>query len=185
MYMFRYNRPHFEEQAQEILRRPDLLDLSEYYTRSPSSGLWILEFGEKFVGLLALDASLDSMSVKTFSSNGNASQTAALRKQLSKKGTSAVATIRHFYIMEEYRPALIQEDLLEYAVSQAFSKDPKVKAIKAVDSDFEKWKAAALTKEGFVVEKELKRVGLLRWKIRSRELTRERWEQVQQQRVKS
>ena len=90
-----------------------------------------------------------------------------------------MAVIRHFYVLEEYRAAFVQEDLLHFAVAHAFSKDAKVKVIKAVDNNFEKWKSAALTKEGFIVEKALKRFGLLRWTVRMRELSRERWEKLQ------
>lgn len=131
------------------------------------------------MGLIALDASLDSTSNKTFASNGTAAQNVAIKKQVSKKGTSEAATVRHFYIMEEYRATFVQEDLLHYAVSQAFGKDPKVKLIKGIDSVLEPWKAGAFTKEGFVIGKELKRIGLLGWKTRSRELTRERWKELQ------
>ena len=174
----RYNRPYFEEQGQEVLRKIDMIDFEAYYSRSPASGIWILEYGSKFIGLIAVDASLDSESEQTLSSNVDDPQNKAIRKQIGKKGTSSVATIRHFYIMEEYRRAFVQEDLLHFAVSHAF-KDPKVKVIRAVDATYDKWKAAAFTKEGFSVEKELRRIGVLRWIVRSRELTRERWEEKQ------
>lgn len=173
------NRPPFEEALNEVLRRPDMVDLQAYYSRSPSSGLYILEYGDKFVGMLALDASMDATSNKTFNSNDSPAQANAIKKQFSKKGTSEIATVRHFYIMEEYRAALVQEDLLHYAVSQAFGNDPKLRIIRGIDSDLERWKVRAFTKEGFAVEKELKRIGLLGWRFRSRELTRERWEELQ------
>lgn len=173
----RYNRPYFEEEMQHALRRPDILDLHAYYSRSPASGFWILEYGVKFVGLIAIDASLDSTLDTTVSSNGNAAQIAAVKKQTSKKGTSEVATVRHFYVMEEYRTTFMQEDLLQFAVQHTFSKDSKVKTIEAVDSTLELWAGKAMTKEGFSVEKTLKRIGILGWYTRSRVLKRGRWEQ--------
>ncbi|EKM61012.1 uncharacterized protein PHACADRAFT_247306 [Phanerochaete carnosa HHB-10118-sp] len=173
------NRPSFEDEAQQVLHRQDMIDLQAYYSRSPSSGIWIFEYGSKFVGLLALDASLDAALDKTFSTNGTPAQNNAIKKQFSKKGTSQVATIRHFYVMEEYRAALAQEDLLHFAVSQAFTEDHKVKVIKGIDSDLDRWKEAAFTKCGFIVEKGLRSIGLFGWKVRSRGLTRERWQEIQ------
>lgn len=80
--------------------------------------------------------------------------------------------------MEEYRSALMQEDLLHFAVEQAFSTDRKVKKIKAVDSALQPWAGAALAKEGFATEKQLGKIGILSWAVRSRVLTREKWEQT-------
>ncbi|KIP11990.1 hypothetical protein PHLGIDRAFT_27606 [Phlebiopsis gigantea 11061_1 CR5-6] len=172
------NRPYFDAETQKVLHQIDILDFHAYYARSPASGFWILEYGKKFVGLIAIDASLDSTSDKTVVSNGNPSQVAAVQKETSKRGTSEVATIRHFYVMEEYRSTLMQEDLLHFAVQQTFSMDRKVKKIKAADSTLEPWGGAAMTKEGFTTEKQLGKMGILGWAIRSRVLTREKWAQI-------
>ena len=49
-----------------MLRRPDLADIGKYYSlRSPASGFFILEYGDKFVGFIAVDASIDSTSEET------------------------------------------------------------------------------------------------------------------------
>ncbi|GJE86077.1 hypothetical protein PsYK624_021570 [Phanerochaete sordida] len=173
------NRPSFEEAMTKVLHGPDMIDLAAYYSRSSASGLWLLEFGDKFVGLIAMDASLDATSDETFDTKATPAQIDALKKRYNKKGTSQVASIRHFYVMEEYRAALVQEDLLHYAVTQAFTKDPKVKVIKGADSELERWKVRAYAKEGFTVENALKRIGLVGWKVRFRELTREKWEELQ------
>lgn len=137
----------------------------------------MLEYSGKFVGLIAVDASLDSASNATFTSNGNAKQVEAIKKQLSKRGTAEVAVIRHFYVMEEYRVAGVQEDLLQYAVDQTFKNDSKVKVIRIVDSALSPWVGSALAKEGFVIEKTVRKIGTLGWKVQERALARDVWKQ--------
>ncbi|KAF9822227.1 hypothetical protein IEO21_00221 [Rhodonia placenta] len=145
------NRPTFEDRAQDDLRRPDLVDIPSYYSRSPSSGLWILELGDKFVGLIALDASSDSTSTETISTSAPPVKTRDGKVKYTK-GTSSTATIRHFYVEELYRPAGIQHDLLTHAVRMAFSRDPKVQTIRASDTPLKPYVSEALRQARFQLE---------------------------------
>ena len=149
----RINRPFFEDQAQEVLRSPDLRDISAYYSRDPGSGFWLLEYGDQFVGLIAVDAS----------SKPNESES---------KGKTV--TIRHFYVDEAYRVANVQEDLLQHAVNHAFS-DPKVQRIEAFDSPLLPYIRACLQKTGFRLDHYTKKIGLLRWSLGVRYLHRDEW----------
>ncbi|KAF4605266.1 hypothetical protein EYR40_004049 [Pleurotus pulmonarius] len=165
-YIDWHNRPYFEADAEEAIRGGDLVDISEYYSRSPSSGFWLLELGERFIGLLALDASLDSQ-------NTVAAQKSS---EKPKKGTSSVATIRHFFIDEPYRPTEIQEDLLKHAIKFAFEGDDKLERIEVVGSSLSTYAENAYKKLGFRVVKEIKRTGVLRWKVELYSLDRSTWQ---------
>lgn len=94
----------------------------------------------------------------------------------ASKATSDTAVIRHFYVLEEYRGAGPQEDLVHHAVSQAFSKDSKVQRITATDTGLTPYFTKALTKEGFFKEKTIGKLGVQGWNINLRALTREEWE---------
>lgn len=148
--------------------------MEAYYSRSPASGLWLLEFGDKFVGLIAIDASLDSQSNETLDSLQNDKKA---QQRTTKKGTSSVATIRHFYVMEEYRSTYVQDDLLQHAVKQAFQSDKTVKMIRGVECTLDKWATKAYRKAGFIVEQVIAKLGILRWSVRTRVLKRSQWEE--------
>lgn len=158
----------------KVLRRPDLLDIATYYGRSPSSGVWVLVYGDKFVGFVAVDASVDSRSDETVTDA--AQEDRRYLQRIAKPGTSSVATIRHFYVMEEYRATGVQNDLLEIAVRNAFENDRAVKSIRAVESALEDWATRAYQDLGFVIDKKIGKVGVLGWDLRSRILTKEKWE---------
>ncbi|KAJ3552059.1 hypothetical protein NM688_g4356 [Phlebia brevispora] len=146
-----YNRPSFEERTQQVLHGLDLVDLENYYLhRSPASGLWILELGSKFVGVIAIDASLDSLSEETTISIAKAGKPKT-KTNKSKEATSDVASIRHFYVQEEYRKVFIQDDLLEYALEQTFS-HRAVKSVRATESAVTPWVGQALRKQGFEID---------------------------------
>jgi len=168
------NRPAFEDKTNEDLRRPDLVDIPSYYSRSPSSGFWILEYGDHFVGLIAVDASLDSTDDKTIASSEPPTKFKDGRVKYSK-GTSSTATIRHFYVDEPYRPAGMQHDLLSHAVKLAFSKDPTVQAIRAADSPLKPYASEALRRAGFQLEGKTEKVGILKWQNSVRVLSRKAW----------
>lgn len=170
----RLNRPTFEDRAQDDLRRPDLVDIPSYYSRSPSSGLWILELGDKFVGLIALDASSDSTSTETISTSAPPVKTRDGKVKYTK-GTSSTATIRHFYVEELYRPAGIQHDLLTHAVRMAFSRDPKVQTIRASDTPLKPYVSEALRQARFQLEAKTEKVGMLRWQNSTHILRRKGW----------
>lgn len=144
----RINRPYFEEQAQEVLRAPDLRDILAHYSRDPGSGFWLFEYGDQIIGFIAVDASNNS------------------------KGNTA--TIRHFYVDEPYRAANIQEDLLEQAVKRAFS-DPKVQRIEAFDSPLVPYLRACLRNAGFELDHNTETIGLFRWNLGVRYLNRDDW----------
>ena len=158
----RINRPYFEEQAQEVLRSSDLHDIPAYYSRKPGSGFWLLEFGNTFVGLIAVD---------TTNSKNQLEKSSASE---SKGTTTTTATIRHFYVAESFRQANIQEDLLQYAVKAAFS-DSKVQRIEAFDSPLVPYLRDCLRKAGFKLDHNTKKVGLLGWSLGVRYLNRDEW----------
>jgi ribosomal protein S18 acetylase RimI-like enzyme len=166
------NRPFFEKLAQDALRRPDILNIQSYYARSPFSGLWILEYGETFVGLIALDASLDSESDDLVTSE---------TKSNFKKGTSRTATIRHFYVEEQFRGIGMQKDLLDHAVRHAFSSNSTVRTIKAADSPLAPYVRVCLRSAGFQLQKHTETVGVFAWKLGQRILERDDWKKAGKQ----
>jgi len=164
------NRPFFEKLVSDALLRPDIVNIRSYYQRSPASGFWILEYGEKFVGLIALDASVDSES-DSLASKETIDKT-------KKKGTSSIATIRHFYVEEPYRVVGIQKDLLDYAVRHAFNSAPTIQAIKAADSPLLPYTRECLRSLGFQLQKHTSQVGILGWKLGERILEKGDWEKM-------
>ena len=169
----RFNRQPIEEKMQQVLHRPDLAHIESWYSRSPSSGVWILEFGDKFVGLIALDASLDSTSTAAVS--GKDALTKRGNKVEYSKGTSYTAVIRHFYVDEGYRPAGAQHDLLQFALKHAFENDPAVQEIQCDDTPLRKYVSDALKKAGFQLEWQTEKIGILGWQNSVRTLSREKW----------
>jgi len=151
------NRPYFEDQAQEVLRAPDLHNISSHYSREPGSGFWLFEYGDGIIGLIAIDASKKPDD-----------------KSSTSKSKGKTATIRHFYVVEPYRVANVQEDLLEHAVKHAFS-DPKIQRIEAFDSPLVPYLRACLRKAGFQFDHKTKKIGLLRWSLGVRYLNRDEW----------
>ncbi|KAJ7225466.1 hypothetical protein GGX14DRAFT_420637 [Mycena pura] len=155
------NRPSFEKLAQDVVHAPDIKDFMNYYSRSPASGFWILEYDEHFVGLIAIDASV---------------QEDASNKK-SKITTSPTATIRHFYVQDPYPASGVQSDLLTYAVNHCFdSKQGVVQQIQATDSPLVPYTRKALKEAGFVFEKHRDTVGLFKWKLGVCTLQRRVWE---------
>ncbi|KDQ63702.1 hypothetical protein JAAARDRAFT_53888 [Jaapia argillacea MUCL 33604] len=172
-----FNRPHFEKLVQDALSGPDIANVLDYYARSPASGFWILEYGDKFVGLIGVDVSKDStsdISLLDPVSGGKGGKKKDIKVFMSK-GTSEVATIRHFVIDELYRPALIQDDLLVHAIKQTFG-DKNVKTIRAFDSPLEEYVSDCLRDHGFKVTKEVRTVGVFKWKLTESVLRRSDWE---------
>ncbi|KAF5374978.1 hypothetical protein D9758_000232 [Tetrapyrgos nigripes] len=156
------NRPYFEDLSQEVLRKPDLQNIPENYKKSPSSGFWLLDFGDKFVGLIAVDASPEEASP-------------APRKKSKTSQTSDTAIIRHFYVEEPYRAADIQKDLLQYAVRHVFDSSPTVQNIEVITSSLTRYAQKSLHELGFRVKEETKRVGIFGWKLERRVLERVNW----------
>ncbi|KAJ7361681.1 hypothetical protein DFH08DRAFT_844860 [Mycena albidolilacea] len=150
------NRPYFEDLTQAALRAPDMrASIKAHYSRSPASGFWIVEYGDKFVGLIAIDASTEDDSTK-------------------RPEAKTTATIRHFYVQEPYPAAGIQDDLLSHAVNHCFNKSTTVQQIKAPDSPLVPYARKSLKEAGFILEKTTETVGLFRWKLGMRSLQREK-----------
>ena len=133
---------------------------------------------DKFVGLIAVDASLDSTSEDTLLVGVKSNQDL---KNLKKKGTSKVATIRHFYVHEAYRGTGVQNDLIEFAVDSAFTGDKTVETVRAVDCAIDSWVSKSLRDNGFVIDAVLGKAGVLGWPLRSRTLSRTRWEELRKE----
>lgn len=176
--ILRINRPYFDDRMQAILRGTDLVDIENYYfNRSPASGLWLLEYANKFVGFIAIDASSDALFEETIQSAVQAGKTLK-NKGKGKETTQEVASIRHFFVQEEYRPTSIQDDLLEFALKHVFTAGTDVKSVRATDSALTPWLAEALRKQGFVMDSVVGHTGMLKWPIRSRILTKKHWTEL-------
>ena len=176
---FRLNRWGFEDRTDLVLRRPDMPDIPAYYSRSPSSGFWVIEYSGRIIGLLGLDASLDAdsdavIAESTIKKDKNG-------KVALSKGTSTIATIRHFYVEEQYRPAGLADDLLDHALKHAFTSDAKLQAVRASESPLQKYITEALRKRGFRWEKKTERMGALQWQTSTSILEKERWAAAQGQ----
>ncbi len=159
-FFIRINRPYFEELTQEALRYPDLQDISSHY-RDPASGLWILEYGDKYVGLIAIDS------------------TQPPEQETEDDDRVKTAVIRHFQVEEMYRSAKPQDDLLHLAVDHAFKNDPKLERIEATDSPLISYLRPCFRAEGFELDHYTKKVGILGWQLGKRYLERERWSKSQ------
>ncbi|KAI0304867.1 hypothetical protein BC826DRAFT_1089033 [Russula brevipes] len=118
------NRPFVEDAIESVLRRIDLTDIQVHYGRSPASGCWLLEIRDTVIGLIAVDASLDAANDEP----ADATDGGTIR------GTSRVATIRHFFAEEAYRRVNIEDDLLQFAVESTFGGDRKVDSIRILAS---------------------------------------------------
>ncbi|KIM48156.1 hypothetical protein M413DRAFT_439880 [Hebeloma cylindrosporum] len=153
------NRPYFEELTQKALRHGDLSNVLEYYSRQPASGFWILEYGDTFVGLIAMDAT----------------QLSGKEKKSAQNKAPKTALIRHFYVEEQFRRSNVQEDLLKHAVKHAFEKDAKLERIEAPDSPLIGYLRPCLRSMGFELDHHTKKVGFLRWNLGTRYLERESW----------
>ncbi|KAL5495254.1 hypothetical protein ACEPAI_717 [Sanghuangporus weigelae] len=174
-------RPEFEKQSIETLKRTDIANIREYYSRSPSSGFWIYDFGNQFVGLIAVDASTDSLSDDTVSSSQEEARETARsitrgKDKTRRLDTSPIAVIRHFYVAELYRTAIAQNDLITFAVKRVFESSSVVERIKMTPSPLMDYIGHSLKSAGFEVVEQGPKVGLLGWMTVTYELTREKWE---------
>jgi len=157
------HRPDFEAQARRLSHGQDMKDIMKYYSRSSSSGFWILEYGRILVGLVAVDASTDSL----LNDTGTPKYT---------KGTASVATIRHFYIDEIYRRSGIQADLLNHAVRLAFESNESLEQIQSLDNPLLPYFHVCLRDAGFRFVKSTHKFGILGWQVGLRSLARTDWE---------
>jgi hypothetical protein len=174
---YRKNRPFVENNVEKVLRRVDLLDIGAYYARSPASGLWLLEFGNKIIGMIAVDASLDATDDEPITQQTSNER---LRAALERKGTSGIATIRHFFAEEAYRSAKIEDDLLEHAVESTFNANKSVSAIRILASPLRPAILASLRRNRFSKGDRVESVGMLGWEVCWYSLERSRWEAAKQ-----
>lgn len=156
----RLNRPEFEDHTKEILRRNDLKDIQKHYSADAASGFFILELGEVFIGLIAIDASQPTR-----------------KPAKGETRPPRTAIIRHFHVEEAYQKVNIQGDLLKCAVDHAFTKDPKLQRIEASDSPLAAYLRPCLREAGFELDHHTTSIGLLRWKLGTRILERKTWEE--------
>ncbi|KAJ3507709.1 hypothetical protein NLJ89_g6151 [Agrocybe chaxingu] len=140
------NRPYFESLTQDVLRYTDMSDIPGYYSRSPASGLWLLEFGNTFVGLIGMDASPP-------------------KKITGEQKVPHTALVRHFHVEESFRRSNVQDDLLDYAVKHAFNTDPKLERIEATDSPLVPYLRTCLRAAGFELDHHTKKIGILQWNL--------------------
>lgn len=168
----RKNRSYVENTVENVLRRLDLLNLQAYYARSPASGLWLLEYGDKIIGLITVDASMDATNDATVTKEPRD----VLRAALDQKGTSPVATIRHFFAEEAYRRVKIEDDLLQFAVESTFKAEKKVKSVRALGSTLRPAILDSLRRNKFSKGDRVESVGILSWDVCWYTLERSRWE---------
>jgi GNAT superfamily N-acetyltransferase len=140
-----------------VLRHGDLSNVQEYYSRPAASGFWLLEYGNTFVGLIAVDA------------------TQAKKTGQGETRPPKTALIRHFYVEEPFRSSNIQDDLLKHAVNHAFEKDAKLERIEAPDSPLVAYLRPCLRSAGFELDHHTKKVGFLKWNLGIRYLERKAW----------
>lgn len=159
------NRPFFEEATQQLLKQPDMRDIPAHYSRSPASGFWILEFGDRFIGAIAIDAS-----------PGSSRKDKPNKNSKEKEITSPVAILRHLYVDEPYRAIGMQKDLIDHAVKHTFTSSTAVQSITAADSPLIRYVRLGLREAGFELQKNTKTVGILGWKLGERVLERAAWE---------
>lgn len=95
---------------------------------------------------------------------------------LESKGTASVATIRHFFVEEPYRPARPEDDLLKLAVRRAFEGDETVESVRALGGRLRPTVEESLRRNGFIPGEKEGTLGFFKWETRWYTLTREAWE---------
>jgi hypothetical protein len=168
----RKNRPFVEETAEKVLRRIDLLNIQIHYARSPASGFWLLELGNRIIGLIAVDASLDAANDEPVTQQTKEQ----LKANITKTGTSDVATIRHFFAEEAYRGVNVEDDLLQFAVESTFNGDRAVKSIRTLATPLRPGILDSLRRNKFAKGDRVETGGIQSWDICWYTLERSRWE---------
>lgn len=193
--MFRYQREEFEIDTRRALEGPDITKLDAYFGRSPASGFWLLDFNKKFVGLIAVDASINSLveyelpSKKKEKESSTAQDSPGSNKKDKKEkdnkttsgtsaGTSTVAQIRHFYVEDAYRRTNVQFDLLLFATRHAFTTAKSLERIRCKASPLNSYVVEALKELGFEAVENGKKIGIFGWQEKVYEVRRERWEEA-------
>lgn len=161
-----------------------MTNVEKYYSQTPSSGFWIYDFGDNFVGLAAVDASVDALSNETprtaqelDTSNSNSKSKNKSKTRKAEDGNTAV--IRHLYVAEPYRVASAQDDLIEFVMKRVFETSNSVERIRVMPSPLSHYLERSLRKLGFEVVEQGMKVGILGWTTLVYELTRQKWEGLQ------
>jgi hypothetical protein len=165
---YRTNRHSIEPRAEKISRGRDLINIQSYYSRSKSSGFWILIHDSIRIGFIAVDA---------FTPDDHVESDPPKEKT---KSDSTVAVIRHFYVKRLYRPADVQSSLLYHAIEHVFGSKNEITTIKAPDSPLLDYKRKCFREAGFELHETDEKVGLLGWKLGTSVLSREQWEKAQE-----
>lgn len=166
------NRPFIEETAEKVLRRMDLLNIQHHYARSPASGFWLLELGDRIIGLIAVDASLDATNDEPVTEQAKEQ----LKTRIKKTGTSRVATIRHFFAEEAFRGVKIEDDLLQFAVEKTFDGDRAVESIRILASPLRPGILDSLLRNKFVKGDRVEAGGIQSWEVYWYALEWSQWE---------
>jgi len=160
-----YNRPYFEQMLHDTLRQTDLVDIPSYYSSAfgVPSAFWTLEKEGRIIGLIAVDGTINAeqLHVPRLAELGPVSEKANAKN--TKLSNSNSAFIRHFWVDEQYRQALIQDDLLRHAMSHSPSS-----VLQIWVSPLETYKVKSLVQAGFQEDAEAKAstFGVLRWRCR-------------------
>ncbi len=170
--IYRKNRPFVEGAAEKVLRRIDLLNIQAHYARSRASGVWLLELGDKIIGVIAVDASLDATNDELVTQQSREQ----VRTSIKQTGTSRIATIRHFFAEEAFRRVGIEDDLLEFAIESTFNGDRAVKSIRMLASPLRPAILNSLRRNKFVKGERAETGGIQRWEFCWYTLERSQWE---------
>lgn len=87
-----------------------------------------------------------------------------------------MATIRHFYVEEPYRAIGMQKDLLDHAITHAFTSNSALRTIVSADSPLISYIQSLLRESKFELQKHTEKVGIYGWKLGERRLEKTAWE---------
>jgi len=127
--------------------------------------------------MIAVDASLDAANDESITQETSGEQ---LRDALERKGTSRIATIRHFFAEEAYKSAKIEDDLLVFAVESTFKAHKSISAIRILASPLRPAILESLRRNRFSKGDRVESVGMLGWEVCWYSLERSRWEAAKQ-----
>ncbi|KAL1740829.1 hypothetical protein HDZ31DRAFT_76612 [Schizophyllum fasciatum] len=154
-----FNRSHFEDHMQATLRAEDMHDLLSYYAQPPGSAFWLLEYDGDIIGLVAVK----------------------VQESPDGQAASAFGVITHFTVIELYRPAGVQRDLLQHALRKTFEANDRVAFVQTEEVALHPYIQQALREEGFRATDgdAVRTMGFMRWKVRNSVMTRDQWKKRQ------
>ena len=128
--------------------------------------------------MIAIDASMDATNDEPITQETPGEQ---VTKALERKGTSRIATIRHFFAEEAYRNAKIEDDLLNFAVGETFRANESVSTIRISASPLRPAILESLRRNGFAKGDRVDSIGMLGWEVCWYNLERSQWEAVKRE----